>query len=71
MDCELVYALVPRTSLSQTVENQARLRISEEVHATGRSMDLEAQGTVLDPDMVAEQWQALIDTRQLWKQGSR
>jgi len=69
MDCELVYALVPRTSLSQTVENQARFRIAHQVSATGRSMDLEAQGTDLEADEIAEQWQALIDTRQLWKQG--
>lgn len=71
MDCELVYALVPRTSLSQTVENQARLRIAEQVRATGRSMDLEAQGADLDADAIAEQSRALIDTRQLWKQGNR
>jgi predicted DNA-binding mobile mystery protein A len=71
MDCELVYALVPRTSLSETVERQARFRIAHEVQATGRAMDLEAQGTALDPDTISEQVQALIDTRQLWKQDRR
>lgn len=67
MDCELVYALVPRTSLATTVERQAMSQIAQQVAATERSMSLEAQGTYLDPDVVDEQVQALIDTRKLWK----
>ena len=42
-------------------------QIAQQVAATERSMSLEAQGTYLDPDVVDEQVQALIDTRKLWK----
>lgn len=68
MNCELVYALVPRTSLGETVASQARARIEGLSAATARSMILEAQGADLDPDVLDEQLQALIDTRRLWKQ---
>lgn len=45
LDCELVYALVPRaTSLQETLERQAE-RIAERlVHRVSDSMELEAQG---------------------------
>jgi predicted DNA-binding mobile mystery protein A len=68
MDCELVYALVPRTSLSDAVERQARSRIAAEIAATGRAMELEDQRTEFEPETIREALDALIDTRQLWKQ---
>jgi len=44
MDCDVVYALVPRTSLSRSVELQAG-RIAERlVRRVSESMDMEAQG---------------------------
>ncbi|MDA8118318.1 MAG: mobile mystery protein A [Actinomycetota bacterium] len=68
MDCDLVYALIPRTSLTNTVERQARARVAQQIAATARSMSLEAQDTDIHPDVVEEEVQALIDTRKLWKQ---
>ena len=44
MDCDVVYALVPRTSLSRSLEHQAE-RIAEGlVGRVSESMELEAQG---------------------------
>jgi predicted DNA-binding mobile mystery protein A len=45
MDCELVYALVPRRSLQETIEAQAERVAREEVSRVGQSMALEDQAT--------------------------
>jgi len=44
MGCELVYALVPRHSLQEIVENQARSKATELVDRISTSMEMEAQG---------------------------
>lgn len=44
LDCDLVYALVPRTSLAQTLESQARRKAAQLVGRVAESMKLEAQG---------------------------
>ena len=44
MDCDLVYALVPRTSLSGSVRSQAERRARDIVGRVSDSMDLEEQG---------------------------
>jgi predicted DNA-binding mobile mystery protein A len=50
LDCELVYAIVPRSgSLEQTVLAHARRRAGAVVRAVDRSMELEDQA-VTDPD---------------------
>lgn len=43
LDCELVYALVPRQPLAQTVEQQAEALARQEVLGVSHSMGLEAQ----------------------------
>lgn len=43
LDCELVYALVPRQPLLETVEQQAERLARHEVLGVSHSMDLEAQ----------------------------
>lgn len=43
MDCELVYALVPRTSLESMVRNAAANIVDKEIKSTKRTMALEAQ----------------------------
>jgi len=48
MDCVFVYALVPRDSLQESVERQAR-KYAEKIHATiQHSMLLEQQGLTAD-----------------------
>lgn len=57
LDAELVYAIVPRTSLSDTVKAQARRKAEEELHRVAHSMRLEAQGVTPDEQ------QAQVDAR--------
>jgi len=44
LDCELVYALVPRTSLEDTLKKRARVMAERQVRRVSVSMDLEEQG---------------------------
>ena len=44
LDCDLVYALVPRTSLRERLERQACAIASQTVARVSVSMELEAQG---------------------------
>ena len=44
LDCDLVYALVPRTSLRHRLERQACMIASKTVGRVSASMELEAQG---------------------------
>jgi predicted DNA-binding mobile mystery protein A len=44
MGCELVYAIVPRTSLENLYEDQIRKRAVSDANRTARTMDLEQQG---------------------------
>lgn len=67
MGCELVYALIPRGSLSEIVQKQAQAKIADQVRAVSRAMDLEAQSTQVDDDVVREEIQRLIDSGRLWK----
>ena len=44
LDCTLVYALVPRSTLEQTVSTQARTVATEVLGYAAQTMALEAQG---------------------------
>ena len=44
LDCDLVYALVPRTSLVEAVRNRARLVAERIVGRVSQSMEIEEQG---------------------------
>ena len=43
LDCELVYALVPRTPLTDVVQNRAKQLAREEVYGVAHTMSLEDQ----------------------------
>lgn len=43
LDCELVYALVPRTPLTEVVQNRAMQLAKEEVYGVAHTMSLEDQ----------------------------
>ena len=70
LDCTLVYALVPNTSLDAHVQTSARTIARKELARIGHSMDLEAQG------LSAREREAQIDDyirehlreRDLWEQ---
>jgi len=55
LDCVFVYALVPRTSLEETVCAQARLVAAERMQSVSHTMLLEAQS------LSAEEQQAALD----------
>ncbi len=44
MDCDLVYALVPKHSLQQTIEEHAEQLAKDLVGRVSESMELEEQG---------------------------
>jgi len=44
MDCELVYAIVPRKPLNTMLDERARVVARERLRRTGYSMELERQG---------------------------
>ena len=73
MDCQLVYALVPNTSLDDVVSRRARSVAEREVVSTDRSMRLEAQTppAELREELIAERAADLIDTRGLWSDRPR
>lgn len=57
MDCELVYALVPRRPLREVVEERAELVARRKLASVAHSMKLEAQG--VSDDAMARQVQEL------------
>ena len=48
LDCVLVYALVPRTSLKQTLQKQARREAEHDMARASRTMALEDQALARD-----------------------
>jgi len=69
LDCTLVYALVPRTTLDATVRAQARRVAAASVGYAGRTMALEAQGVDDERQSEAEERFAddLIARGDLWR----
>jgi predicted DNA-binding mobile mystery protein A len=68
LDCTLVYALVPNSTLEQTVMNQARTTASRVLGYAARTMALEAQE--IDDDRQGEAIeryaQQLVASGKLW-----
>lgn len=70
LDCTLVYALVPNSSLVEKVEKRAYLKAKEILSPIHRTMSLEAQG--LTPEEQEQEYQELAYTllkeniRRLW-----
>jgi len=56
LDCVFVYALVPRSSLEETVKTQARVVAAGRLQRVSHTMLLEAQG------LTSEEQQASLDT---------
>jgi predicted DNA-binding mobile mystery protein A len=69
LECDLVYAFVPRVQLDQIVTNQARQIASAELRDVQTTMELEEQGlpsTVLAKQL-DKRTQELVNSRDLWK----
>lgn len=71
LDCELVYALVPRKPLTQVVEERARSIAVQEVGGVAHTMSLEAQRPTTDRlrKQVEQRTQELLRGRwsDLWR----
>ena len=73
LNCDLVYAFVPRTSLDQIVRDKARDLAKHDLAAINRSMQLEDQGlseAQLD-ERIDEYAARLIEERGLWDEHNR
>lgn len=68
MDCDLVYAFVPRTSLEDTVRRQALRAARRELSRVDTTMRLEGQALPSEEAeaRVAEFAESLLDDRALW-----
>jgi predicted DNA-binding mobile mystery protein A len=73
LDCDLVYGLLPRTTLDDTVRRQATARAARDVAMVDQMMRLEAQD--LDPAELEHQVRDYADTLiregRLWSSGVR
>ena len=70
LECDLVYALVPRATLEETVRNRARRIAERTVRRVSQSMELEEQGIPVPEwerqvsDLAERLWQDM--PRDLW-----
>jgi predicted DNA-binding mobile mystery protein A len=71
MDCQLVYALVPNTSLEDTVQEQAQRVAAATLGYVATTMDLEEQAVEADrhADQLAAQARKVIDDNRQWSRG--
>jgi predicted DNA-binding mobile mystery protein A len=72
LDCTLVYALLPNSTLEQIVSIQARRQAAQLLGYAARTMALEAQGIDADRQAEAVERHArkLVDSSQLWRSRS-
>jgi len=69
LDCTLVYALVPNSTLEDTVQRQARQIALGQLRYTGTTMDLENQGIDEDAldEFTADYTRELVANGRLWR----
>ena len=66
MDCTLVYAFIPNSSLQQTVERQAGRILDEQTKRVHQTMALEAQEVEVPPSADRTRLEAIVDSGRLW-----
>ena len=67
LDCTVVYALIPRRSLQQTVEARARELARRESAAVERTMALESQDVVTPDSHVEDRAREILSRGNLWR----
>ncbi|MGH2834420.1 MAG: mobile mystery protein A [Solirubrobacteraceae bacterium] len=72
LDCTLVYALVPNSTLEDTVTTQARTQAAQVLGYAARTMALEAQDIDEDRqrEAIERNAQQLVANGKLWHQGA-
>lgn len=70
LDCTLVYALIPKTSLEATVQSRARRIAMRELRRVAHTMKLEDQATddLDQKEQIAEYIRDHVKERDLWKE---
>jgi predicted DNA-binding mobile mystery protein A len=70
LDCTLVYALVPHSTLDETVQRQARRVAAEALGYVGTTMELEDQAVESDrlADQLEAEAQRVIAANRQWNQ---
>jgi len=71
MDCTLVYAVIPNSTLDETVERQANRVLDLILSRTATTMALEAQGADISPAQRDRLLQELIEQGNLWRDWER
>lgn len=66
MDCELVYAFIPKKGLERTLRNRAKEVASAELKGVAHSMALEGQASPVDESLLEEAVTRLAASRGLW-----
>ena len=69
LNCDLVYALVPREPLETIVQKRAREVALRELAAVARTMQLEDQATKIDEDRIRDYIARHVDEKDLWRHG--
>lgn len=69
LNCDLVYALVPREPLETIVQKRAREVALRELGAVARTMQLEDQATKIDEDRIRDYIARHVDEKDLWRNG--
>ena len=67
LDCDLVYALVPRRPLVDTLTARAHARAREELSRVARTMSLEAQDIEVSEDDVARRAREILEAGAVWR----
>jgi len=72
LDCDLVYVLVPRTTLEESVRTQAQRKATARLAGIRHNMRLEDQEVGQDDaeDLIDDLAAELVDRRGLWTTGS-
>ncbi|MCY3655219.1 MAG: mobile mystery protein A [Chloroflexi bacterium] len=72
LECDLVYALVPRNSLDAQVKEQARRKAAEHLRSIAHHSRLEDQSVTADESMaqIEELAAQLVDRRGLWAEST-
>lgn len=70
LDCTLVYALIPKTSLEDAVQSRARRIAMRELRRVAHTMKLEDQATddIDQKEQIAEYIRDHVKERDLWKE---
>jgi len=67
LDCTVVYAFIPNSSLEDTVRTRAEQVLAQQLRRAHQTMVLEDQSVEMPDSSREEQLQAIIDSGRLWK----